>query len=103
MNKPVLAITMGDPASIGPEIVVKSAADKRLYQLCKPLIVGDAKTLEEAIRFCNAKIKINRVSTVRDAQFIPGTIDVLDLKNVDLLKLELGKVSAMCGEAAFQT
>ena len=100
--KPIIGITMGDPASIGPEITVKAAADERLYELSKPVIIGDAKTLKEAVKFSNVEIKLHTISSVREAKFIPGTIDVVDLKNVDLSKLEHGKVSSMAGEAAFQ-
>ena len=99
--KPVLAITMGDPASIGPEIVVKSAVDKRLSELCKPIIIGDAKTLEEAVKFCNVKIKLNPISSVREAKYVPGTIDVFDLKNVDLSNLgEEAREAGLLGEGA---
>lgn len=102
LNKPVLAITMGDPASIGPEIAAKSAADRRLSELCKPIIIGDVSTIEAAIKFSNVKVKVNPISAVGEAKFAAGSIDVFDLKNVDLSKLEYGKVSAMAGEAAFQ-
>lgn len=102
LNKPILAITMGDPASIGPEIAAKSAADKRLSELCKPIIIGDVSTIEAAIKFSKVKVKVNPISAVGEAKFAAGSIDVFDLKNVDLSKLEYGKVSAMAGEAAFQ-
>lgn len=101
-NKPILAITMGDPASIGPEIAVKSAADKRLHDLCKPIFIGDAKTLEGAVTFSKMNIGIKPVSSVSEAQFAKDTLDVLDLRNVDLSRLEHGNVSAMAGNAAFQ-
>lgn len=102
LKKPILAITMGDPASIGPEIAVKSAVDSRLYEMCKPLLVGDASTLEAAAKFSGVNLKMNRISAIGEAQFVAGQLDVFDLANVDLETLDLGKVSPLAGEAAFQ-
>lgn len=99
----ILGITMGDPASIGPEITVKALAKKGMYESCKPLVVGDAAVMEEAVRIVGkSDIKIHAVQSVGEAGFEWGTIDVYDMKLVDREKLERGKVSAMAGEAAFQ-
>jgi len=102
LKRPVLAITMGDPSSIGPEIAVKAAADKRLHQWCKPVFIGDAKTLQQAAEFSKIEMVVQAISTVQEAQYVHGTLDVIDLKNVDLPRLQHGQVSAMAGEAAFQ-
>ena len=101
-NKPVLGITMGDPASIGPEIAAKAGAEKKLYEMCNPIVIGDAKVMENAVKITNSGIKINSIQEPEQARFEFGTLDVIDLKNVDLSRLELGKVSAMCGNAAFE-
>ena len=98
---PLLAITMGDAAGTGPEIITKALADAVVYAQCRPLVVGDAATLERAARFTGAPVKISAVREPRAAQFAPGTIDVLDLANLDLAKLQLGKVDAMAGAAAY--
>ena len=100
--KPILGITMGDPAGIGPEIAVKAGADVRLYHFCRPLVVGDSKILQTALDLSNLNIKINPVSHIQEAQFEYGQLDVLDLKNVKLEDVNHGRVSAMAGEAAFQ-
>lgn len=102
-GKKIIAITMGDPASIGPEITVKAFSEKSLYELCSPLVVGDACVLEaaRAIVGCEA-IKIHPIKTVSEARFTYGTMDVLDMGLVDMEKLRLGEVSVMCGEAAFR-
>ncbi len=94
---------MGDPASIGPEIAIKALLDKHIYEICKPLLVGDAGVFNDIISRLKMTATINAISTVADAKFEYGVIDVFDLKNVDLNKLEFGKISAMCGEAAFQS
>ena len=105
MNKrPILGITMGDPAGNGPELSVKALAEKETYEKCSPLIVGDAACLEKAVKITGyeGKIQIHPVSTVEEALFQYGTIDVFDLKLLDISKHEFGKISPMCGDAAFQ-
>lgn len=100
--KPILGITMGDPAGIGPEITIKALAKKSIYESCRPIVVGDARVMEKAVSLVNCKdIRIHPVKAVEDALFRFGTIDVYDLNNTDMDALEYGKVSAMAGDAAF--
>jgi 4-hydroxythreonine-4-phosphate dehydrogenase len=101
--KPILGITMGDPASIGPEITVKALARPEVYESCRPLVVGDACMLEKAKKLVgHDEIKIHPVSSVQDALFTPGTIDVYEMNLVNAETLPIGQVSAEAGEAAFQ-
>ena len=95
---------MGDPAGNGPEITVKALARADLYDRCRPIVVGDAKMLEQARGFVGRPdIRIHRCEKVSDALFTPGTIDVLHLELIaDVDKFELGKVSLEGGNAAFQ-
>lgn len=103
MIKPILGITMGDPASIGPEITVKALSRPSLYDQCRPLVVGDAAMMEKAKKLVgHEEIDIHPVSDVKEALFIPGTIDVYDMKLVDAAALPIGQVSVEAGEAAFQ-
>lgn len=103
MRKRILGITMGDPASIGPEITIKALAKKEIYQRCNPIVIGDAVVLEAASKLPGMPdINIHPILDVNEALFTCGTIDVLDMKMVDIDRLEYGKVSAMAGEAAFQ-
>lgn len=101
--KPLIGITLGDPAGIGPEITVKALADHPTYEKCRPLVVGDADVLRNAAKFVGRPdIKIHAIQKPVEGVYVPGTIDVIDMKAVDIHKLEIGKVSAMAGEAAFQ-
>jgi len=100
---PIIAITMGDPASIGPEIAVKALKEKKLYETCRPLIVGDAGVFSDIINRLGLDIRMNMIDNVKKAKFEYGIIDVFDLKNVDIAKLQFGKISAMAGEASFQS
>lgn len=101
-NKPIIAITMGDPASIGPEIVLKALGREDLYTWCRPLIVGDAGVLDHFRSVLKLGTGINPVDDVRQARFLPGTADVYDLGNVKLGSLKLGEISAMAGNASFE-
>ncbi len=100
-DKPIIGITMGDPASIGPEIAIKALLNQHIYDICKPLLVGDADVFNDIINRLNLDAKINPINSVGDAKFEFGNIDVFDLQNVKLDKLVFGEVSAMAGNAAF--
>ena len=100
-DKPIIGITMGDPASIGPEIAIKALLNQHIYDICKPLLVGDADVFNDIIKRLNLDAKINPINNVSDAKFEFGNIDVFDLQNVKLDKLVFGEVSAMAGNAAF--
>ncbi|MBP6431221.1 MAG: 4-hydroxythreonine-4-phosphate dehydrogenase PdxA [Ferruginibacter sp.] len=102
MTKPIIAITMGDPASIGPEIAIKALLQKNIYNICKPIIVGDAKVFQQIIDLLQLDAKINIITNVADAKFEFGKPDIFDLNNVDITKLKFGEIDAMCGEASFQ-
>jgi 4-phospho-D-threonate 3-dehydrogenase / 4-phospho-D-erythronate 3-dehydrogenase len=103
IKRPILGITMGDPAGNGPEITVKALSRRKIYKASKPLVIGDARVMQRAVKIVNMEtIKINPITNINDARFEYGTIDVFNLDLVDLSKLVMGKVSAMAGEAAFQ-
>ena len=102
-KKMIVGITMGDPASIGPEITVKTLADKGIYEKCSPIVIGDAAVMEEAVSLVGMqdRIQIHPVDEVSQARFTPGIIDVYDMHLVDIKELRRGEISAMAGEAAF--
>ena len=101
MILPKLAITMGDPAGIGPEIVVRALNHKETYEQCRPLVTGDAEVMRLAVKALGLDMEVNAINQVSDAKFTYGCIDVYDLKCVDMTDFEFGKVSAQCGNAAF--
>jgi 4-phospho-D-threonate 3-dehydrogenase / 4-phospho-D-erythronate 3-dehydrogenase len=100
---PILAITLGDPAGTGPEIILKALASPEVRALGRLLVVGDATTLDHAQAFTGTSLPLDVVSSVADAKFPADGISVLDLKNVDPAQLELGKVSAHAGQAAYES
>ena len=103
-SKPIIGITMGDPAGNGPEITVKALCHPELYEQCRPIVVGDAKMLEQAKRFVGREdVEIHVCEKVADAKFTPGVIDVLHLDLIeDVRSFPIGKVSVEGGNAAFQ-
>lgn len=98
---PIIGISMGDPAGIGPEICVKTLASELVYERCRPLVVGDAATISRAAALFAPSLQVRPVHTVADARFIPGTIDVYELGNGAANEPKPGEVSAMAGDAAF--
>jgi 4-phospho-D-threonate 3-dehydrogenase / 4-phospho-D-erythronate 3-dehydrogenase len=100
-SKPVVGITMGDAAGIGPEIIVRALADPAMYAMARPLVIGDAKILERADRLVATGLAVNRVPSPAAAGYQAGTVDCLDL---DLLPagLPFGQLSAAAGDAAFR-
>jgi 4-hydroxythreonine-4-phosphate dehydrogenase len=100
--KPILAITMGDPAGIGPEITVRALNRQETYEKCRPIVTGDATIMRQAVQLLGFDLQVNAIQNVKDARFEFGTIDVLDMQCVDLKTFEFGKVQAQCGNAAFQ-
>ena len=102
MNRPLIAVTLGDPAGIGPEIVVRTAADRQLFEEAKCIVIGDAGVVEQAIEVTGADLKVNCVDDPADGDYSEGIINLIDLGNVDMEKFEYGRVSAMCGKAAFE-
>jgi len=100
MALPLVAITMGDPAGIGAEIIVKALSQMEIHTISRPVVVGSAVVLEDACRITHRSFKINCIEQPVDGKFQFGTIDTIDLANVDMSVLRYGQVSAMCGKAA---
>lgn len=103
--RPIVAITMGDPAGNGPELCCKALGDPAIYEQCRPIVVGDPAMIERARAYVGREdLAVRPVNAVADASFEPGAIDVYAL---DLIKdpdaFELGAVSAEGGNAAFES
>ena len=100
MERPLLAITMGDPAGVGPEVVLKALAEPSLSAVSRPLVVGSAAMLERTRAWAGVDLAIQPVAAPEDAAGAAGTVDVLDLNNVEVARLPLGQLSAEAGGAA---
>jgi 4-phospho-D-threonate 3-dehydrogenase / 4-phospho-D-erythronate 3-dehydrogenase len=100
-NAPVIAITMGDAAGVGPEIIVKAFAHRSQPVEYSALVVGDAERLRTANRIVGSNLRVNAIQNASEARFNPGTIDCLDLPLIPV-DLPFGRISRESGDAAFQ-
>lgn len=99
--EPIIGITMGDAAGVGPEIIIKALQHKSIYEQCRPVVIGDARIMQRAIEVVHATgLQIHLIQDMKDAQFTYGTVDCLDL-NLLPEDLPFGKLSAAAGNAAF--
>ena len=101
MNRPVIAITMGDASGIGPEIIMKSLAHADLYERCRPLVIGDAARLEAAGHFVGSTLAVAPIADIAEARYAVGTVDCIDLKLIPA-DLPWGRLSPIAGDAAFR-
>lgn len=95
---PVIGITMGDPAGIGPEIVAKVFAEGGLHG--HALVVGDAGVMRRAVSLIGSDLTVHPVRDISVARFEPETIDVLDVGGVPD-DLDCGFIDARAGAASF--
>ncbi len=100
-KKAIIAVPMGDPAGIGPEITVKSFLNKDILNSSDIVVVGDRNVIERALEITNVELNVNVIESVKDANFETGTIDLIDMKNVNMDEFEFGEIQAQCGQAAF--
>ncbi|MEW6095322.1 MAG: 4-hydroxythreonine-4-phosphate dehydrogenase PdxA [bacterium] len=148
MKKPIVGITMGDAAGIGPEVIIKALNTPSIYEECLPVVIGDGKVLLSKVRSQKSEVRgqkiedqrpkieeedrsqkteyrlrisdlniefqtpspesrapspeINSIQEISEAKFEFGTIDCLDLDNINLDDLEIGKISRTTGKAAIE-
>jgi 4-hydroxythreonine-4-phosphate dehydrogenase len=100
-DKPLLGITMGDPAGVGPEIIVKTLADADTHAICRPLVIGDAGVMADAAKRLGSTISIRGLQDIAAADFDPGKINILDQQSMPPDALKIGQVSPAAGRAAF--
>ena len=99
--KPIIAITMGDPAGIGAEVTVRALTHRALYQICTPYVIGSAEALADANRFAGAGLTLHAAASPMEALGMPGTLDYIDPAPLAQGVYIPGKLSAACGDAAF--
>jgi 4-hydroxythreonine-4-phosphate dehydrogenase len=100
-RKPVIAVTMGDPTGVGPEIVAKSLAREDVQQSVAALVVGDPDRLREGARLAKAAVEVRAVDRAADARYEPGVIDCLAVGELPA-GLPFGKLSPAAGAAAYR-
>ena len=99
--KPILAITMGDPAGIGPEITIKAISHSGVTDICIPVVIGDYEALADANGFCHTNFLINKITDIKQAQDRNGILNLINLGFLNNKNWEYKKVSPLCGRASF--
>jgi 4-phospho-D-threonate 3-dehydrogenase / 4-phospho-D-erythronate 3-dehydrogenase len=100
IEKPIIAITLGDPAGIGPEITLKALQDERIQSEIRPLVFGDSAVLRQAMEVTGLQFNLQRVERVDVAVFEPKNINVVESEIV-LDPVQMGEIQGLCGRAAF--
>jgi 4-hydroxythreonine-4-phosphate dehydrogenase len=102
-NRPLLALTLGDPAGIGPEIVLKALQHEDVFTRCRPLVIGDRRMLERAAPWVGADpLQFEEIAQPRNGVYAAGTVPVLDLGDADPADVPIGVETAAGGRAAVQ-
>ena len=99
-RRPRLAITMGDPAGIGPEIVLKALGNTDIHQRCRPVLIGDRRILERAAAWVGNPPIIVEITDIAEGKSNPGVLPLIDLQNASPEDCPVGEVSASAGRAA---
>lgn len=101
MKKPLIAVPIGDPAGVGPEITAKAAASEKVFDAADCIIVGDRTIMENAIRITGVDLAIHVVQGPEEGDYRKGVLNLIDLCNIDMSRFEFGRVNGMCGKAAY--
>jgi 4-hydroxythreonine-4-phosphate dehydrogenase len=99
-SHPIIAVTMGDPAGVGPEVTAKALAREDVWACCHPFVIGDLRVMIKAAALLESPLALRGISDLKDARFDAAAPDVLDLGNADPAVLLPGKVSAIAGRAS---
>lgn len=99
-QKPIIGITLGDPAGIGPEIIVKALTNGEIYDSVRPLVIGNTNYLKQVMEAINIFLDINEVANVEEAKFQPGVIDLVNVPCKEK-RVSFGKISPDAGRASY--
>jgi len=102
MKRPIISITMGDPAGIGAEIAVKALGNEEIYKKSKPIVIGSKSVIDDALKFIPSDLKLNVIKDTKEIKGEFGTIDLIDLNNITLDEFNYGKVSEKAGQASLE-
>lgn len=100
--KPLIAIPMGDPAGIGPEIVAKALMNKKVHDTARCIVIGDAGVINDAISFTKADLKVKQIKEVNEGDYSEGILNLINLNNIKMEQFQHGIISGMCGRAAYE-
>ncbi|MFH1623722.1 MAG: 4-hydroxythreonine-4-phosphate dehydrogenase PdxA [Pseudomonadota bacterium] len=99
MKLPVIGITMGDPAGVGPEIIVKALSDSRIFQICRPVVLGDRGIIARTAQILGSQVQVNTTESITGENYHVGDIRVLNLSALDPDGVISGKSDERFGKA----
>lgn len=102
-SRPVVALTLGDPASVGPEIVVRALATGGLHEICVPVVIGDRRVVSRALGTTGVPLEVVPVGRPGEATGDPGLVEVVDVPAYGFDGIEWGRIQAAAGRAAFES
>lgn len=102
MKKSRIAVPMGDPAGVGPEIAAKAAASKAVSDAADCIFIGDKTIMEHAVKITGADLSIHVIEEPGEGDFREGVLNLINLCNVDTDNFEFGRVDGRCGRAAYE-
>src|SRR5690606_29370618 len=100
MSKPVIAITMGDPAGIGPELIVRVLSDAAVNDRCRPFIVGDLRIMRDNAALLGSAMTFQPIDDLSQARFAPAAVEVLSPTGFELGPVPASEVDPVLGKAA---
>ncbi|MSQ11721.1 MAG: 4-hydroxythreonine-4-phosphate dehydrogenase PdxA [Dehalococcoidia bacterium] len=101
-KRPIVAVTLGDPCGIGPEVVVKALASRALFRLCRPVVIGSEPVVQSAIRLTGVPLQTRRLASVHEARGEYGTVEVLQHGSLRAQAVPMGKISEEAGKASVE-
>ncbi|OGO31856.1 MAG: 4-hydroxythreonine-4-phosphate dehydrogenase PdxA [Chloroflexi bacterium RBG_16_56_11] len=101
-GRPIIAVTMGDAAGIGPEIAARALALGEISAICRPILVCSGAVMSGVINMLKSPVKLRPVSGAGDVRGLKGTIDIIDLHNLDPVDFTIGRVCQTCGRASME-
>ena len=99
---PIVAVTLGDPCGIGPEVVVKAISLPELKSVCTPVVIGSSGILRDIVNRLGIKQTVTTIKSIQEIPTEPTRIGVLDQDNLDLNKITLGEISSEAGKASVE-
>jgi 4-hydroxythreonine-4-phosphate dehydrogenase len=102
MYKPLIAVPIGDPAGVGPEILVKAFADENVKKAARCVAIGDSGIVEKAVEITGKPFTIKRINQPDEGDYSPGILNLIAVNNIEMSRFQFGKVSGMCGRAAYE-
>jgi len=101
-TRPILGISVGDPGGIGPEVTAKALDQRKIHEVCRPLVVADGRVMEDVLRFTGLALNLNTIDRPQQGLYQHGTMDILHMANMDPDRLRYKQVTAEQGQASFE-